>query len=185
MQISLFYLNFPQNEMKDKKIYYFLILSIGLWNLLIILPPFIKSFLPDISNLIYSSFHHICHQYESRSIFINNEKLAVCARCSGIYMGFFVGLLLLKYFKVTIEKFLLFFLIASLPLMIDVSFNFLSIYTSNITTRTISGLIFGILSSIVLYKTISEAFKEIIFKLKRRISCTKNQTNSFHHFMEE
>jgi uncharacterized membrane protein len=35
----------------------------------------------------------VCHQIPSHSIFIDGQQLPLCARCTGIYLGFLVGLL--------------------------------------------------------------------------------------------
>ncbi len=44
-------------------------------------------------------FAPVCHQIAERSFRIMNYPLAVCARCSGIYLGFLFGTVLFPFFK--------------------------------------------------------------------------------------
>src|ERR1041384_3751425 len=44
--------------------------------------------------LIYGSFSAVCHQLPERSFHLLGFPLAVCARCTGIYLGALTGLLL-------------------------------------------------------------------------------------------
>jgi hypothetical protein len=43
---------------------------------------------------IYAFFSRICHQDPARAFHIAGTALPVCIRCSSIYLGFFVGVLL-------------------------------------------------------------------------------------------
>lgn len=43
---------------------------------------------------IYQAFHALCHQLPERSFHLEGQPLAVCHRCSGIYLGFWLGLVL-------------------------------------------------------------------------------------------
>ncbi|MGH9339330.1 MAG: DUF2085 domain-containing protein [Acidobacteriota bacterium] len=42
---------------------------------------------------IYYFFHQICHQIPERSFFWAGHSLAVCQRCLGLYLGFWIGLI--------------------------------------------------------------------------------------------
>ncbi len=44
--------------------------------------------------VLYSLFAIVCHQQPERSLWLAGSPLAVCARCSGIYFGALLGLLL-------------------------------------------------------------------------------------------
>ncbi len=46
------------------------------------------------SGLLYGLFSSICHQYPERSWFLSGQPLAVCIRCTSIYVGFLVALAL-------------------------------------------------------------------------------------------
>lgn len=68
----------------------------------IFVPPLLLSFnhydpnFLGISNSILDFFHKFCHQMASRSIFINDIKMPVCARCASIYVATALGLI---YFR--------------------------------------------------------------------------------------
>jgi len=44
------------------------------------------------SGFLYGLFSSICHQYPERSWFLSGQPLAVCIRCTSIYVGFLVAL---------------------------------------------------------------------------------------------
>lgn len=170
--------------MKNNKTYLLLIIIVFLWNLLIILPPLLKTLLPGLSIFLYSVFNHICHQFDSRSLHIFGEKLGVCARCWGIYFGFFVGTLLYTPKNINNQSFSKYiFLVASIPILIDISLDISSIHESNLTTKVVSGFIFGSIVASKILITLNEAIIGLINK--RRKKCTKNQTNLLRHFMAE
>lgn len=47
-----------------------------------------------IAFVIYRGLHAVCHQMPERAFSLMGHPLAVCARCSGIYAGFALGVLL-------------------------------------------------------------------------------------------
>ena len=61
----------------------------------IIAPPILAA--AGISEVIishsYIPFHQLCHQVAERSFAFNGVPLAVCARCLGIFAGFWVALM--------------------------------------------------------------------------------------------
>src|SRR6187455_3000891 len=48
----------------------------------------------ELAQVIYRGFGVFCHQLPERSYFIEGHKLAVCSRCTGLYGGFAITLLL-------------------------------------------------------------------------------------------
>ena len=82
---------------RQSRIYAAILIFTAVWCLLIFMPPLLQFSvwgrrLAFIIRLIYAP---ICHQNEHRSFVIAGQSLAVCARCTGIYLGFFAGLLLM------------------------------------------------------------------------------------------
>ena len=155
----------------NKKIYLVFVIASLIWCLLILLPPVLikaggsgKS----ISEIDYKFFGHICHQFEARSLHIGEYKLTVCARCSGIYFGFLFGLLILPLFKnlkIANVKHLLFFIL--LPILIDIALDFTGVHGSNILTRTITGLMFGTPSAILIYPSFEEGINQLLNRKER------------------
>jgi uncharacterized membrane protein len=96
-------------------------------------------------------FSTICHQYESRSLHIAGHQLAVCARCSGIYFGFFIGVVLVPFLSRTkFHQTLKLLLIAVLPMLVDVALGIVGAHEPILATRLFTGLFFGIISAIAL-----------------------------------
>jgi len=152
--------------MKRSFTYYILVISVLLWCGMLILPPLMAAIeFPShtISHPIYKFYSTICHQYEARSLFLFGFKLAVCARCFGIYIGFFIGCVLCPLIlKRRYLEDVSWWIIIGFPMLIDVVLDFVRIYESTLTTRLITGLWFGAGAAIILTPIIIEAISEII-----------------------
>lgn len=91
------------------------------WLLLIALP----SLVPETvwNPLIRIFFSPTCHQLPERSFVLNGQTLAVCHRCTGLYFGFWLGVLgfpwmpRFRYFLATRPRWVLLFWV---PLIINV-----------------------------------------------------------------
>lgn len=95
---------------------------------------------------IYRSFATICHQLPDRSFFLAGRPFAVCARCTGIYVGF--GLLLLLYPLIcpltsTVLPSTKWLFLAATPLTIDFSLTFLGIWENTHSSRLLTGILLG------------------------------------------
>ena len=84
--------------------------------------------------------HIICHQKPERSFFLKNHQLPICARCTGILIGF-MGALCLLIFDIHLNFGLA--LIFTLIMVIDWLFQNVIIKSSNNIRRLITGLIGG------------------------------------------
>jgi uncharacterized membrane protein len=122
-----------------------------------------------ISEIDYKFFGHICHQFDERSLHLGEHKLTVCARCSGIYFGFLIGVLiipLLKNIKIRNVKYALCFIM--LPMLIDVALDFVGIHNSNTLTRTVTGLMFGIPSAVLIYPSFEQGINQFLNRTERK-----------------
>lgn len=78
--------------------YWLLVLGTFLWVGAIVAAPLAEARGIAAGGFIYEAFHTICHQQPERSFHLAGEPLAVCHRCTGLYLGFFVGLLAVGVF---------------------------------------------------------------------------------------
>ena len=96
--------------------------------------------------VLYKAFAVLCHQLPERSYFIAEHKLAVCARCTGLYAGFALTLLLYPLIRPlrTVEwprRELL--ILAALPMAIDFGLTFVGVWENTHTSRLLTGLLLG------------------------------------------
>ena len=59
-----------------------------------------------LAPLLYAVFDPVCHQLSERSFHLWNEPLAVCHRCTGLYLGMAVGIALWPVFPVAARRLL-------------------------------------------------------------------------------
>lgn len=59
------------------------------WLALVFAPPFAAPY----GDVVRWLLHSVCHQIPSRSFHIYGEPLAACHRCTGLYVGFALGVL--------------------------------------------------------------------------------------------
>ncbi|XRP96921.1 DUF2085 domain-containing protein [Methanocaldococcus sp. 16A] len=102
-----------------------------------------------ISIFLYSVYSPICHQLPQRSYFIFGYKMAVCARCFGIYTGVLIGMLIYPFikklndFKLPHKKYLI---ISLIPMAIDGTTQLIGLRESFNELRFITGFIAGFVS---------------------------------------
>jgi uncharacterized membrane protein len=98
------------------------------------------------ANLIYRIFSFLCHQIPERSFHLEGHPLGVCARCTGIYGGFAVGVLSYPVFR-SLRKAdspsRLWLVAACVPIAVDFSLGFFGIWENTHLSRFSTGAIFG------------------------------------------
>ena len=85
-----------------KLVYAIILILCLLWCSLFISVPFLadgSSLSRKASAMITLFFSPICHQAANRSFQIYGHPLAVCARCTGIYGGFLLGVILYPFIR--------------------------------------------------------------------------------------
>ena len=101
---------------------------------------------PQFAAAIYHSFKTLCHQIPERSFFIAGHQFAVCARCTGLYSGFALVLLLYPMVRSLhssdVPKVRWLF-VAAAPLAIDFSLTFFGIWENTHTSRLLTGMLLG------------------------------------------
>lgn len=139
--------------------------SVSLWCAAFLAAPlFVEwsgAWLP-VGELLYRFFHPICHQLEGRSFTIFGEPLAVCARCSSIYIGFLAGTLafpfLYRRMRMSSRTLLV---MAGLPMLLDVVGGMFGVHEVTILTRSITGAFFGVSLPFVVLPVLMDAVLEI------------------------
>ena len=95
---------------------------------------------------IYKTFGFVCHQIPERSFHLLEYKFAVCSRCTGIYSGLAVAVLiypLVRSFEDTQTPSLVWLFVAAAPLAIDWSLGYFSIWQNNHGSRFATGFLLG------------------------------------------
>ncbi|MDZ7342831.1 MAG: DUF2085 domain-containing protein [candidate division KSB1 bacterium] len=130
-----------------KFIYGIFLVAIGLWCLLIVAAPlFAAHDYPSLAGIIYFFFHKICHQIPERSFFLWGKQLAVCSRCTGLYLGFWLAALvypLLFRLKQVIYPPRWILWLAVVPIAFDLFADALGVLENSFLSRLISGIILG------------------------------------------
>lgn len=89
-----------------------------------------------------------CHRLPERSFFFNGHQFPLCARCTGILVGYLLGIsyiILFKNIHIIMESLLI------TPLLIDGTGQYLGYFKSTNTRRLLTGILAGI-STICLFK---------------------------------
>lgn len=123
-----------------------LLISIG-WLALIVAAPVLKAEDHHLSSfVIYRSFSAVCHQMPERSFCLHGFQLAVCSRCTGIYVGFVAGLLVYPIVRNLREREMpsgRWLLLAALPALIDFGGGYIGLFTNTFFSRAATGGLFG------------------------------------------
>ena len=101
---------------------------------------------PRVAATLYHGFSVLCHQLPERSYFIAEHKLGVCARCTGLYAGFALALLLyplVRPLRTLVWPPREWLLLAAAPLAIDFSLTFFGIWENTHTSRLLTGILLG------------------------------------------
>ncbi len=99
-----------------------------------------------LSFAIYEAFSYVCHQTPERSLFIAGHRLAVCARCSGLYAGFAAAVSLyplIRSLKRTSTPDWKWLFLAAAPSAIDFGLGFLGIWGNTHVSRFLTGALLG------------------------------------------
>ncbi|MBL1212164.1 MAG: DUF2085 domain-containing protein [Ignavibacteriae bacterium] len=126
---------------------------------------FIEQLIPGFPFLIYLhpfldlTYSNVCHQQPEKIIeFTGGGSTLTCARCTGIYFGTFAAALLLMFIKLKKIISNLYFIIASLLIVLDVVFYSIGLYQYSKVIAFITGLFFGSIVFYYFYYGINEYF---------------------------
>ncbi|HYY58680.1 MAG TPA: DUF2085 domain-containing protein [Pyrinomonadaceae bacterium] len=100
---------------------------------------------------IYEIFGKVCHQLPERSFQVEGHQFAVCSRCTGLYAGFALSVLLYplsRSLKRIDTPRRLWLLLATVPLLVDWSLGFFDIWANTHLSRFLTGGLFGAVAAI-------------------------------------
>lgn len=157
------------------------LLAVNLSMLLFIFPAFLAPYLMAIgmerpAKIIYMLYRLTCHQLPDRSFFAFGYQVALCARCSSLYLSFWsVGLLyglwrstpLSRRYHLSPLGIKLLFLLA-LPLILDGTIQLLGLWESNNILRTITGALAGGGFGLFAYPLLDRGFRQVEVGLNHR-----------------
>ena len=147
------------------------VLTVFAWLFLILLAPFAAANnLQAVANPIYKFFSFLCHQIPARSFEFENQPLAVCARCFGIYCGLLGGLVAYPFFRSLeneqpLNRAWLF--AAMIPMGADFSLGYFGIWANTHESRFFTGAILGAACAVFIVPALVELAGLARRKIKR------------------
>ena len=109
-------------------------------------------------------FHRVCHQDPARSLVVAGALLPVCARCTGIYLGFLAGWSLRLFRRGPARDLRLpttILLIGIAPLVIDGFANWAGLINTPPAARLLTGLLFGVAAARALWPELLPALESV------------------------
>ena len=130
--------------------YYLLILVTSIWQSLILFAPWLRSLEISSSSFLFLFFSSICHQEIARCFTFEGYPLAVCARCTGFYLGAFSYFIYAYFFYIDYTIYLVSLgILMMIPTFLDGFTQLWGSRMSNNTLRLLTGLLGGVGLAIV------------------------------------
>ncbi|MBN1785672.1 MAG: DUF2085 domain-containing protein [Candidatus Methanofastidiosa archaeon] len=135
--------------MRRRTIYLLTLGAECIWLMGILAAPYLRSKgLDMVSDGVYDAYRVVCHQKAERSLFLFGEKMAVCARCFGIYVGLLIGTVAIPIYgkieKIRVPDYRL-ALLSLVPLAIDGFSQLSGLRESSNELRLLTGFLFGLM----------------------------------------
>ncbi len=116
----------------------------------------------EAAQVVYRGFYNACHQNADRSFSLFGAPMAVCARCTGLYLGALLGTILLPLLRgvrapVPSRAWLA---AAALPCALDVGLDWSGIVINTFATRGATGLLLGAVAPFYVVPAFFEAFQQ-------------------------
>lgn len=112
--------------------------------ILAMLPPFLTG---SLQGVVREAFAPVCHQLPSRSLHVGGVPVAICDRCTGIYLGLVLGVAGAGWganLWAALESYGRYVLLGALvPLGIDWIGPWLQLWQNGPVSRILTGLLFG------------------------------------------
>ncbi|MDQ5835666.1 MAG: DUF2085 domain-containing protein [Acidobacteriota bacterium] len=103
-----------------------------------------------LSQVFYEFFRPACHQMPERSFYVAGYPLAVCARCTGLYVGALAGVALyplLRRLTRTDTPPRVWLILAAVPTTVDFALGFFRVWENTHWSRFSTALLLGAVSA--------------------------------------
>ncbi|HBB98278.1 MAG TPA: hypothetical protein DC054_23085 [Blastocatellia bacterium] len=130
---------------------------------------------PAFATPIYKAFSFVCHQIPERSFHLAGYKFAVCSRCTGLYSGFALAALIypiVRSLRQTETPSILWLFLATVPLVIDFSLGYFSIWQNNHASRFATGALLGSVAVFYILPGLIELGSKIRLKKKATLDAS-------------
>jgi len=122
-------------------------------------PWFANRGFPTAAYAIYTGFHSACHQLPERSFWLFGAPLAVCARCFGLYLGGFAGLLAIPLLRgldrpSPPRRWLV---VAAIPTAVDFTLGWSGLWDNTAVSRGTTGFVLGAVAAFYVMPGLLEA----------------------------
>ncbi|HLG18111.1 MAG TPA: DUF2085 domain-containing protein [Blastocatellia bacterium] len=100
----------------------------------------------SLAALFHFMYGRVCHQNADRSFHIAGHPLAVCARCSAIYIGYLIGLIAYPIVRPLGDTDLprrRWLIAALVPVGVDTVGGYLGIFENTLASRALTGFVAG------------------------------------------
>ena len=160
----------PRVTRPPGRLYVIYLLALSVWMSMILMAPLLASIpgLAPMSGPIYSVFSWACHQDPRRCLTIWGRPMAVCARCTFIYLGVLVASLLYPVVGSPPVPRARFLFIAALPLCVDGGTQLLGLRSSTTSIRALTGLLFGMALAFYVAPQVEDALSPLLESRKKR-----------------
>ena len=160
------------NRSLSIRIYIIFTFLVFLWCAGIVAAPLFRhAGLQSTADITYSMFSRICHQNDVHSFHVEGEKFGVCIRCSAIYFGFLVGLLILPVLgalnRMRSPK-PMYVIAVIIPMLVDAILNDAGLHISTTMTRLATGFLFGSVMPWCIMPHLLEACSQLLHKKKNQ-----------------
>jgi uncharacterized membrane protein len=109
------------------------------------------SSLPQPWQSVYAIGDRLCHQMEDRSFILGGNEMAFCARCTGVWIGMLIGLVLMAFVEIPLDNRLAWAVVVGLvPMAVDGGGQFLGWWESVNPIRFVTGLSAGLVGGIAI-----------------------------------
>ena len=130
---------------------------------------------PGFAAPIYKAFCFVCHQIPERSFHLAGYKFAVCSRCTGLYSGFALAVLIypiVRSLRQTETPSIVWLFLATVPLVIDFSLGYFSVWQNNHASRFATGALLGAVAVFYILPGLIELGSRIRFTKKATLDAS-------------